>query len=50
MAKEFRITYRLEIYIEADSEQEAIEKFQNLPKEELDEKSEFVERVSVDEE
>ena len=46
----FRITYRMEIYIEAESEEEAIEEFQNLSNKELEEKSGFVERVSVDQE
>jgi hypothetical protein len=46
----FRITYRNEIYIEADSEEEAIGKFQNLSNEELAKNSEFVEQVSIDEE
>jgi hypothetical protein len=46
----FRITYRNEIYIEATSEEEAIEKFQDLSNKELAKNSEFVERVSIDEE
>lgn len=46
----FRITYRNEIYIEADSEEEAIDKFQYLSNEELAKNSEFVEQVSIDEE
>ena len=46
----FRITYRNEIYIEAESEEEAIVNFQNLSNRELDENSAFVERVSVDQE
>lgn len=48
--KEFRITYRNEIYIKANSEEEAIEMFQNMPWDDLQQKAEFVERVSVDEE
>jgi hypothetical protein len=46
----FRITYRNEIYIEANSEEEAIDKFQDLSNKELAKNSEFVERVSIDEE
>ena len=46
----FRITYRNEPYIEADSEEEAIGKFQDLSNKELVKNSEFVERVSIDEE
>jgi hypothetical protein len=46
----FRITYRNEIYIEAEMEEEAIASFENLPQKELDKNSGFVERVSIDKE
>ena len=46
----FRITYRNEIYIEADSEQEAIAIFQDMSNEETNDRSDFVERTSIDEE
>ena len=46
----FRITYRNEIYIEAESEEEAISSFENLDQKELDKNSGFVEVVSVDQE
>ena len=46
----FRITYRNEIYIEAESEEEAKVAFENLDQKELDKNSGFVEIVSVDQE
>lgn len=48
-AKTFRITYRNEIYIKADSEEDAKTRFQNMPRKTLDKKSEFVELVSCEE-
>jgi len=49
--KVWRITYRMEVYIKgAETEREALDKFENMPRKELDKKSEYVERVSVDEE
>lgn len=48
--KEFRITYRNEIYIKAEDEKEALEKFQEMDWNKLCIESEFVERVSIDEE
>lgn len=49
LEKVFRITYRNEVYVTATNEEDAINKFQNMPKEELDFKEEFVERISVEE-
>jgi hypothetical protein len=48
--KVFRITYRMEVYIKANTEAEAIEKFEEVSFETLAQESTFVERVSVDEE
>lgn len=48
--KEFRITYRMEVYIKANTEKEAIAKFEEVSMETLIQESQFVERVSVDEE
>jgi len=47
---EFRITYRLEKYINAEDETEALEKFEEMDYNELLLSSEYVERVSIDEE
>jgi hypothetical protein len=41
-----RITYRMETYIPADTEDEAKEKFENIPLNEIE--SDFVEVVSVE--
>jgi len=46
----FRITYRSEIYIEADDFQDARSKFQNMDNDEMKQKSEFVEFVSLEDE
>lgn len=48
--KKFRITYRMEVYIEANTEDEAIKTFENANLQELADESQFVERVSIDEE
>jgi hypothetical protein len=48
--KEFRITYRNEIYIKAETEEEARLNFQNLNWEDTMVASEFVEVVTVEEE
>lgn len=49
--KIWRITYRMEVYIEnAENEKEAIKRFEDMPRDELNKKSEYVERVSVEEE
>jgi hypothetical protein len=48
--KEFRITYRMEFYVKADTEKEALAEFENIPMLEMVSKSAYVERVSIDEE
>jgi len=48
--KEFRITYRVEVYLKANDEKEALEEFVNMDWNELIKKSSYVERVSIDEE
>lgn len=51
MAKQpFRITYRSEIYIDAENFEDAEKCFENMTNEELHDKSEFVEVVSVEDE
>lgn len=44
----FRITYRMEVYVDAENEAEAKAKFENMDL--TEEKTEFVELVSVEEE
>ena len=46
----FRVTYRMEVYIDADSDEHAKQQFQDMPRGELNRRSDFVELVSVDEE
>ena len=46
--KRFRITYRNEVYIEADSEEEAQRKFQNMDTDDLNDLAKFVEMVSCE--
>ena len=46
----YRVTYRMEVYIDADSDEDAKQQFQNMSREELNRRSEFVEMVSLDEE
>ena len=46
----FRITYRMEIYIDAETEEEANKIFENKADLDLYNDSEFVEQVSIDEE
>ena len=48
--KTFRVTYRMEVYIKANTEQEAIDTFEAVSLTTLAEESQFVERVSIDEE
>lgn len=48
-AKTFRITYRNEVYIKADSEEEARSKFEALDADDLNKRSKFVELVSCEE-
>lgn len=48
--KVFRITYRMEYYIDAINEADARSRFSNLSREELDRNSGYVEFVSIDEE
>ena len=48
--KEFRITYIVEVYLNANDEKEALEEFVNMDWNELIKKSSYVERVSIDEE
>ena len=51
MAKQlFRVTYRLETYIEAESFNEAREKFHDADLKDLNENADFVELVSVEDE
>jgi len=49
-SKTFRITYRMEVYIKAETKEEAIADFENMRREQLDETARYVERVSIDEE
>jgi hypothetical protein len=46
----YRVTYRMEVYIDADSDEDAKQQFQNMDFDELKRRSEFVEMVSLDEE
>lgn len=47
LKKKFKITYRMEVFVDADSEEDAKSKFEDL---ELEEKTtEFVELISVEE-
>ena len=46
--KKYRITYRNEVYVQAESEQDAREEFEAMPRATLDKNSEFVEIVSVE--
>ena len=48
--KEFRITYIVEVYLNANDEKEELEEFVNMDWNELIKKSSYVERVSIDEE
>jgi hypothetical protein len=48
-SKEFRITYRMEVYIKADSEEEAQTTFENMDSDTLNRDSKFVEMVSCEE-
>lgn len=48
-SKTFRITYRKEIYIKADSEAEAQAKFENMDDDEMNSISKFVEMSSCEE-
>lgn len=45
--KKFRVTYRMEVYVDAENEAEAKSKFEDLDL--TEEKTEFVELVSVEE-
>lgn len=47
-SKTYRITYRMEVYVKADSEDEAKTKFQNMEGDKLNRDSEFVEMVSCE--
>lgn len=47
-SKTFRITYRMEVYVKADSEDEAKTTFQNMDGDKLHRDSEFVEMVSCE--
>lgn len=46
--KTFRITYRNEVYVKAESEKDARAAFENMDRSTLDSESEFVEIVSVE--
>jgi hypothetical protein len=48
--KLFRITYRVEIYIEADTKEDASVEFENRDWAEIQDEATFVECVSIDEE
>lgn len=48
--KTFRVTYRMEIYIKADNLKDAQDEFENMDWDKLKAESEFVERVSLDQE
>ena len=45
----FRITYRREVYIEAENEEEAQNIYDNMDEHTLHKQSEYVEQVSIDE-
>lgn len=47
-SKEFRITYRMEVYVKADSEDEAKAKFENMDDDKLNRDARFVEMVSCE--
>lgn len=47
-SKEFRITYRMEVYVKADSEEEAKTAFENMDDETLNRDAKFVEMVSCE--
>ena len=47
-SKEFRITYRMEVYVKADSEEEAQTTFENMDSDTLNRASKFVEMVSCE--
>ena len=47
-SKEFRITYRMEVYVKADSEEEAQTTFENMDSDTLNRDSKFVEMVSCE--
>ena len=47
-SKEFRITYRMEVYVKADSEDEAKTAFENMDDETLNRDAKFVEMVSCE--
>ena len=48
-SKRYRVTYRNEVYVYADSEEKAKFAFENMPKEELNSKAAYVEMVSLEE-
>lgn len=48
-AKTFRITYRREIYIKADSKEEALSKFEEMDDDDMNSSSRFVEMSSCEE-
>lgn len=48
-AKTFRITYRREIYIKADSKEEALAKFEEMDDDDMNSSSRFVEMSSCEE-
>lgn len=48
-SKTFRITYRREIYIKADSEEEALAKFEGMDDDDMNSSSRFVEMSSCEE-
>ena len=47
-SKEFRITYRMEVYVKADSEDEAKTAFENMADDQLNRDAKFVEMVSCE--
>lgn len=47
-SKSFRITYRMEVYVKADSEEEAKTTFENMDSETLNSDAQFVEMVSCE--
>ena len=47
-SKEFRITYRMEVYVKADSEDDAKAAFEAMDSDKLNEDSKFVELVSCE--
>ena len=47
--KKFRFVYMCECYLDADTEEEAMKNFMDLTDNELREKSDFIDLITVDE-